>query len=46
MDTTRGRLPVTVIEIPTPDPRTLDDDSRLFAEAVRDRYAITNGEPT
>jgi eukaryotic-like serine/threonine-protein kinase len=31
---------VTVLEIPTPDPRTLDDDARPFATAVASRYAI------
>lgn len=29
-----------VIELPTPDPRTLDDLSRPFAEAVASQYAI------
>jgi serine/threonine-protein kinase len=27
-------------DIPTPDPRTLDETSRPFAEAIADRYAI------
>ena len=31
---------MTVIEIPTPDPRTFDETSRPFAEAVASRYAI------
>jgi predicted Ser/Thr protein kinase len=31
---------VTVLEIPTPDPRTFDDTSRPFVEAVGGRYAI------
>jgi eukaryotic-like serine/threonine-protein kinase len=31
---------MTVLEIPTPDPRTLDDDARPFATAVASRYAI------
>ena len=31
---------MTATEIPTPDPRTLDDASREFAEAVADHYAI------
>jgi predicted Ser/Thr protein kinase len=31
---------MTVLEIPTPDPRTLDEASRPFALAVADRYAI------
>jgi serine/threonine-protein kinase len=31
---------MTVLEIPTPDPRTFDDASRPFAEAVSSRYAI------
>jgi serine/threonine protein kinase len=31
---------VTAIDIPTPDPRTFDDDSRPFAEAVSSHYAI------
>jgi eukaryotic-like serine/threonine-protein kinase len=31
---------VTVIELPTPDPRTLDDAVRPFAEAIAERYAI------
>jgi serine/threonine-protein kinase len=31
---------MTVLEIPTPDPRTFDDASRPFAEAVASRYAI------
>jgi predicted Ser/Thr protein kinase len=31
---------VTVLEIPTPDPRTFDDSSRPFVEAVGGRYAI------
>lgn len=29
-----------VLERPTPDPRTLDDDTRPFAEAVAERYAV------
>lgn len=31
---------MTVLELPTPDPRTLDDAARPFAEALADRYAI------
>ncbi len=31
---------MTVLEIPTPDPRTLDASVRPFAEAVGERYAI------
>src|SRR4051812_49387232 len=31
---------MTAIEIPTPDPRTLDDLSRPFAEAIAAHYAI------
>jgi hypothetical protein len=31
---------VTAIEIPTPDPRSLDDTMRPFAEAIADRYAV------
>jgi len=31
---------VTVIEIPTPDPRTFDETSRPFAEAVAAQYAV------
>ncbi len=31
---------MTVIEIPTPDPRTFDDTSRPFAEAVAAQYAV------
>ena len=31
---------MTALEFPTPDPRTLDDTTRAFAEAVRDRYSI------
>ena len=31
---------MTVLGIPTPDPRTFDDASRPFAEAVSSRYAI------
>jgi serine/threonine-protein kinase len=31
---------VTAIEIPTPDPRTFDDTSRPFAEAISSRYAV------
>lgn len=31
---------MTVLEIPTPDPRTFDEASRPFAEAVASRYAI------
>lgn len=31
---------MTAIEIPTPDPRTLDDESRPFAEAIAQQYAI------
>lgn len=31
---------MTAIEIPTPDPRTLDDESRLFAEAIAPQYAL------
>jgi len=31
---------VTAIEIPTPDPRTFDADTRPFAEAVASRYAV------
>src|SRR3954464_14302624 len=31
---------VTVLEIPTPDPRTFDEAARPFAEAVSSRYAI------
>ncbi|HEU4631342.1 MAG TPA: serine/threonine-protein kinase [Gemmatimonadaceae bacterium] len=31
---------MTVLEIPTPDPRTLDDASRPFAEAIARHYAI------
>jgi serine/threonine-protein kinase len=31
---------MTVLEIPTPDPRTFDDASRPFAEAVSSRYAV------
>jgi hypothetical protein len=31
---------MTVLEIPTPDPRTFDETSRPFAEAVSSRYAI------
>lgn len=31
---------MTAIETPTPDPRTLDDEARLFAEALAPNYAI------
>lgn len=31
---------MTVLEMPTPDPRTLDDTARPFADAVRAHYAI------
>jgi len=31
---------VTAIEIPTPDPRALDDDTRPFAEAISAQYAL------
>lgn len=31
---------MTAIEIPTPDPRSLDDSARPFAEALEDRYAV------
>jgi serine/threonine-protein kinase len=31
---------MTAVEIPTPDPRTFDEASRPFAEAVASRYAI------
>ena len=31
---------MTAIEIPTPDPRTFDDQSRPFAEAISPHYAI------
>lgn len=31
---------MTAIEIPTPDPRALDESARPFAEALFDRYAI------
>jgi serine/threonine-protein kinase len=31
---------MTVIEIPTPDPRTFDETSRPFAEAIAAHYAI------
>jgi hypothetical protein len=31
---------MTVLEIPTPDPRAFDDTSRPFVEAVASRYAI------
>ncbi|HEY9226299.1 MAG TPA: protein kinase, partial [Gemmatimonadaceae bacterium] len=31
---------MTVLEIPTPDPRTFDETSRSFAEAVSVHYAI------
>ncbi|MCL4212927.1 MAG: serine/threonine protein kinase [Gemmatimonadales bacterium] len=31
---------MTAIEIPTPDPRTFDDATRAFAEAIADRYAL------
>jgi serine/threonine-protein kinase len=31
---------VTVLEIPTPDPRTFDEATRPFAEAVSARYAV------
>src|ERR1043165_2778210 len=31
---------MTVLELPTPGPRTFDDPSRPFAEAVSSRYAI------
>ena len=31
---------MTAIEIPTPDPRTLDDVARPFAEAIASQYAI------
>src|SRR4051812_9886415 len=31
---------MTVLELPTPDPRTFDETSRPFAEAVSERYAI------
>ena len=31
---------MTAIEIPTPDPRTFDDASRPFAEAISAHYAI------
>lgn len=31
---------MTAIELPTPDPRTFDDDTRPFAEAVNDRFAV------
>jgi serine/threonine protein kinase len=31
---------VTAIEIPTPDPRTFDETSRPFAEAISARYAV------
>ncbi len=31
---------MTTVEIPTPDPRALDDATRPFAEAIAGRYAI------
>ncbi len=31
---------MTVLDLPTPDPRTLDEASQAFAEALADRYAI------
>lgn len=31
---------MTVIDIPTPDPRTLPDDAQPFAEAIASRYSI------
>jgi eukaryotic-like serine/threonine-protein kinase len=31
---------VTAIEIPTPDPRTFDETTRPFAEAISARYAV------
>lgn len=31
---------MTAIEIPTPDPRTFDETSRPFAEAISARYAV------
>ncbi|MFN0097875.1 MAG: protein kinase domain-containing protein, partial [Gemmatimonadaceae bacterium] len=31
---------MTAIEIPTPDPRSLDEATRRFAEAIAERYAI------
>jgi serine/threonine-protein kinase len=36
----RSEATVTAIEIPTPDPRTFDADTRPFAEAVASRYAV------
>jgi eukaryotic-like serine/threonine-protein kinase len=38
--TSRSEAIVTAIEIPTPDPRTFDADTRPFAEAVASRYAV------
>jgi serine/threonine-protein kinase len=34
------KVTMTVLEIPTPDPRGFDDTSRPFVEAVASRYAI------
>src|SRR3954470_2801856 len=31
---------MTILEIPTPDPRGFDDTSRPFVEAVASRYAV------
>jgi serine/threonine-protein kinase len=31
---------MTVLELPTPDPRTFDDASRPFVEAMKARYAV------
>ena len=31
---------MTVLELPTPDPRTLDEASQAFAEALLDRFAV------
>ena len=31
---------MTVLELPTPDPRTFDDASRPFVDAIKARYAV------
>jgi predicted Ser/Thr protein kinase len=31
---------MTVLELPTPDPRTFDDESRPFVDAIKSRYAV------
>jgi len=31
---------MTVLELPTPDPRTFDDASRPFVDAIKSRYAV------